>query len=461
MVSTRFRIKAHLANAEDMLPVISASTIGSVIQWFDFYLYSVLSVAVFPVVFFPRLDAATAIIASFGTSSVGFIARPLGGAFFGWFGDRIGRRSTLVATLLTIGITTMLMGILPGYATWGIAAPVLLTILRFLQGIGVGGEWGGSTLLIMENSDNRHRGFWTSWSQAGVPIGLALAMMSMLLFRNLYPSDAYQNIGWRIPFLLSPIILVAGFYIRLRIPETPHFASIQAAKQESKAPLRDVFRYQWREVVLCTLLRSGDQAPFYIFTLFILSYFQYPQAGSQAGLHYSIGTLQLQPDLLYIGLIIAALLEVFIIPVLGRFSDRIGHKRCFLIGCITTATLALPYFWLLNTRNIGLVWLAILLSLDVCHALVYAPQAALIAERFGTKVRYTGASLGFQLSSITAGGPAPLIATYLLADQITIGRPIAPYILIAIFIMFMSAISFLAALPLKDYTGQAPAGDRA
>jgi len=447
MMSIHPKIKAYTATIENMLPIVSMSTIGSIIQWFDFYLYSFLSVTVFPAVFFPSLDTFAGIIASFGASFVGFAARPLGAAFFGWFGDRMGRQSTLVATLLLIGSTTMLMGILPDYATLGIAAPILLTVLRFLQGIGVGGEWGGATLLVMEYSDDRHRGFWTSWPQAGVPVGLGLAATAMLLFKNLYPGEAYQAVGWRIPFLLSPLLLLVGLYIRLRIPETPPFAHIQATRQEARAPLLDVFRDHWREVVLCALLRSGDQAPFYLFTSFVVS--------------YGVGTLKLAPELLYVSLSIAALIEVPLMPIFGMLSDRLGHKRSYLLGCAITACLILPYFWLLNTRNTALVMLAIILSLAICHASLYSPQAALIAERFSTRIRYTGASLGFQLSSLTAGGPAPMIATYLLINQARLAPGIPASILIVSYVIAMTIVSFISVLPLKEYAGQPPAGDEA
>jgi MFS family permease len=265
----------------------------------------------------------------------------------------------------------------------------------------------------------------------------------MLLFKNLYPGEAYQAVGWRMPFLLSPILLLVGFYIRLRIPETPLFTHMQATQQEAKSPLLDVFRYYWREVILSALLRSGDQAPFYLFTSFVLS--------------YGVATLKLEPELLYIGLTMAAMIEVLLIPVIGMLSDHLGRKRCYLIGCAGMAGLALPYFWLLNTRNTELVVLAIILSLVICHACLYAPQAALIAERFSTKVRYTGASLGFQLSSLTAGGPAPIIATYLVTNQRRLMPAIPAYVLIATYIIVMSMISFLAVLPLKEYTGKAPA----
>lgn len=425
---------------ENMLPVISASTIGSIIQWFDFYLYSFLAVTVFPSVFFPKLNPLTGVITSFGASFVGFVARPLGAAFFGWFGDRVGRRSTLVATLLVIGVATVLIGVLPDYTTLGIVAPLLLTLLRFVQGIGVGGEWGGATLLVMEYGDDKRRGFWTSWPQAGVPIGLGLAAGAMLLFRNLYPGEAFQIIGWRIPLLLSPMLLLVGFYIRLRIPEPPIFAKVLEKKQESKAPLIDVFRYHWREIILCTLLRSGDQAPFYLFSTFMLS--------------YGVDTVKLTPELLYAGLAVAAAVEVLLMPIVGGLSDRIGHKRCYLIGCIAMAVLAFPYFWLINTRNTGLVILAIMLSFDIGQVSVYAPEAALIAERFNIKVRYTGATLGFQLSSITSGGPAPFIAAYLLTTHVALLAGLPSYTLISVYIIVMSLISIAALWPLKEYTGK-------
>jgi len=212
-----------------MLPIITASTLGTAIEWYNFFFYGFLAVKVFPAVFFPRLDPFVGIIASFSANFVGFAARPLGGAFFGWSGDRVGRRSTLVVTLLLMGVTTILIGILPDYATIGIAAPLLLTALRFLQGVSVGGEWGGSVLLAMEYGDDRRRGFWTSWPQTGVPIGVGLSALAVLFFQNLYPGTAFESIGWRIPFLLSAMLVLVALYIRLRILETPVFAKVKAA----------------------------------------------------------------------------------------------------------------------------------------------------------------------------------------------------------------------------------------
>jgi MFS family permease len=430
---------------ESMFPVISASTLGTAIEWFDFFLYGFLAVTVFPTVFFPQLDPFAGIIASFTTNFVGFAARPLGGAFFGWFGDRIGRQSTLVATLLLIGTTTIMMGILPGYATVGIAAPILLFVLRFLQGLGVGGEWGGAVLLAMEYGDDRHRGFWTSWPQTGVPLGLALSAVSVLLFRSLYPSVAFQSIGWRIPFLLSAMLVIVGLYIRLRILETPRFARVKAEKRESQAPLIDVFRYHWREVVLSALARSGEQAPFYIFTTFVLS--------------YAVEALRLETLLLYTGFIVAALIAIVTIPLFSALSDRTGRRCWSLIGVIMLGAFAFPYFLLLNTRNPLLVVIAIAFSLGLCHAWLYGPQAALIAERFSTKLRYTGTSLGYQLASIIAGGPAPIIATYLLANREALAPGYPGFTLIAAYIIIMAGVSLIALLLLKEYAGKAPAED--
>lgn len=428
-----------------MLPIISASTIGTAIEWYDFFFYGFLAATVFPAVFFPKLDPFVGIIASFSTNFIGFAARPLGGAFFGWFGDRIGRKSTLVTTLLLMGMATMLMGIVPSYTSIGIAAPMLLALLRFLQGVGIGGEWGGSVLLALEYGDDRHRGFWTSWPQTGVPIGIALAALAVLLFKNLYPGAAFESIGWRMPFLLSATLVLVGLYIRLRILETPSFAKIKAAREESKAPLFDTLRYAWREVLLCTLLRSGEQAPFYIFTTFVLS--------------YGVEALHMETSLLYTGLTIAAAFSILSIPTFGAISDRLGRKLWFMIGTVGMCAFALPYFLLLNTKNPLLIVLAIALSLGIFHPWLYGPEAALIAERFSPRVRYTGTSLGYQLASLTAGGPAPIIATYLMAHHLPFTPTYPAYILIAIYIIIMSCVSFIAVLFLREYASRPAAED--
>lgn len=438
----------HLESGEDtatrehIFPIIVASALGSAIEWSDFFYYSFLAVTVFPAVFFPRLDPATGIVASFTANFVGFLARPLGGVFFGRFGDRIGRKSTLAATLLLIGTTTMLMGVLPGYARLGIAAPLLLALLRFLQGFGVGGEWGGSVLLTMEWSDQRHRGFWTSWPQVGVPVGLVLSTSSILLFKNLYPGEAFQSVGWRIPFLLSTMLVVLGLYIRLRIPETPAFESLKSRQQASGSML-GAWQLHWREILLSALVRSGEQAPFYIFTTFALS--------------YGMQVLHMDVSLLYFGLIAAASVSILTMPAFGALSDRIGRRYTTMCGALVMMILAFPYFLLLNTRIPAMIILAFALSLGIAHACLYGPQSSFIAERFPTRLRYTGASLGYQLASIIAGGPAPIIATYLLANAPS-QSPAAPaWILVAVYIIATALVTLLAAMFLKEYAGQAPA----
>src|SRR5579859_2299857 len=253
MASIQMTTADRSVTFRQMLPIISASTLGTAIEWYDFFFYSFLAVTVFPAVFFPTLDPLVGVLAAFSTNFVGFVARPLGGAFFGQFGDRIGRKSTLAVTLLLMGSATMLMGVLPDYATIGLAAPLLLSLLRFLQGIGLGGEWGGSVLLSLEYGDDRHRGFWASWPQTGVPIGLALSALAILLFKYLFPGDAFAGVGWRIPFLQSSLLMIVGLYIRLRIPETPAFARVQREQRVAHAPLLEVVRFHWREILLCTL----------------------------------------------------------------------------------------------------------------------------------------------------------------------------------------------------------------
>jgi MFS family permease len=429
-----------------MLPVLTASTVGTAIEWYDFFLYGFLAATVFPKFFFPELDPATGIIASFTTNFVGFAARPIGGAFFGWFGDKVGRKSTLISTLLLMGIATALMGVLPGYAQIGIAAPILLSILRFLQGAGVGGEWGGSVLLSMEYGDDRRRGFWASWPQVGVPVGLALATIALLVFEAIFPGAAFNSIGWRITLFLSLLLLLVGLYFRLRILETPAFARLKEAGRIAHVPVVDVFVHYWREIILSALLRSAEQAPYYLFTTFALAY---------------IGkTLGMGSNLVYIAFIITAVISCVTLPFFSAISDRVGRKRWYLIGCVLMAIGAYPYYLLLQTKSPVVIVIAIILSVSVLHDWLYGPQAALISERFGTGLRYSGASLGYQFASITAGGPAPILASWIVANSkgwLGAGTPI--YTLIAVYIIFMAVVSFISTSFLREYAGKAAVED--
>ncbi len=439
MSTTRLTSTAHNVTVRQMLPILSASTLGTAIEWFDFFFYGFLAVTVFPAVFFPTLNPFVGILAAFSSNFVGFVARPLGGAFFGRFGDRVGRKSTLAATLLLMGSATMLIGILPGYAAIGIAAPLLLSLLRFLQGIGIGGEWGGSVLLSMEYGDEQHRGFWTSWPQTGVPIGLGLSALSILLFKSLFPGAAFASIGWRIPFLQSSILLIVGLYIRLRIQETPAFTKIQQEQRLSKAPLFEVVRYHWREVLLCMLLRSGETAPFYIFSTFVVS--------------YAVQVAQVNTTLLYTGLVLGSGIAIIMMPVFALISDHFGRERWFALGTVLMALFVIPYFLLLHTKLPALILCAIILSIGVCISWLYGPEAALIAECFDTRLRYSGASLGYQLASITAGGSAPIVAAYLLANdkeiKAILSFPAPAFLLISLYLIIMSIISCIAALALR------------
>jgi metabolite-proton symporter len=429
-----------------MAPILAASTIGTAIEWYDFFLYGFLAATVFPKIFFPTLSPINGVLAAFSTYFIGFLARPIGGAFFGWFGDRVGRKSTLIATLLLMGIATALIGLLPGYVQIGVVAPILLTLLRFLQGAGVGGEWGGSVLLSQEYGDDRRRGFWASWPQAGVPVGLALSAIALLAFRGLFPGEAFLGWGWRIPLLLSLLLLLVGLYIRFRILETPAFTRLKQENRLARAPLADVIRHNWREIILSALVRSAEQAPFYIFTTFILA--------------YAVKDLGLSLNLLYVALIITAVVSLVTLPTFGALSDRFGRKRWYMIGAVLMAIFAYPYFLLLQTKNPVIVVIAVVLSISFCHDWMYGPQAALIAERFGTRLRYSGASLGYQLASITAGGPAPLIATLLVANSKGILGAGAPtYTLIAFYIIFMAVVTLIATALLREYSGRAAAED--
>jgi len=403
---------------------VIAAAVGTSIEWYDFFLYGVAAALVFPQKFFPGSDPYTGSLLSFSTYFVGFAARPVGAAIFGHIGDRVGRKSSLIATLLLMGISTACIGLVPGYDRIGIWGGVLLTIFRALQGIGVGGEWGGSVLLTAEWGEGRRRGFLTSWTQFAAPAGMVLANGALAAMTAI-SGDAFLDWGWRIPFLLSFVLVGIGFYIRTGILETPVFARIRSEGRVERTPVGQVLRHNWREVILTALLRTGQQTPFYIFTTYVLTY------GTQV-LGFSRG-------LLLNFVMLQALVSMFDIPLLGHLSDVAGRRRMTAIGCLLMIAFPFVYFSLLDTRSVWLVFLAILVALPV-QDLQYAPQAALIAESFPGRLRYSGASLGYQLASITAGGPAPIVALWLFQRYHT-STAVAAY-------MSASAIVSLIALRL-------------
>ena len=411
---------------------VIASTVGTTIEWYDFFLYGTAAGLVFGKLYFPNQEPLAATLAAFGTYFIGFAARPIGAAIFGHYGDRIGRKATLIATLILMGLATFLIAFVPTYELIGIWGAVALTVLRAIQGVGVGGEWGGSVLLAMEWSRTHgQRGLVSSWPQFGVPAGLFLANLAVFAFSAL-SGDQFLVWGWRIPFALSIILIAIGLWIRLGILETSVFQRLLDANKIEKAPIIEVVKKQPKEIILSALLRMSQQAPFYIFTAFIFA--------------YAVGTLQMPRNLILSAVLVAAAVSLFSIPIFGHVSDRIGRRRMYLIGAALTGLYGFAFFAMVDTAIPALVFIAIVLSL-VPHDMQYGPQGALIAESFTPRLRYSGSSLGYQFASIIAGGPAPLIATALLAAYHS-GFAVAVYIAICCVIGFVSA----ALMP--DFTGK-------
>jgi MFS family permease len=411
---------------------VLAATIGTAIEWYDFFLYSTVTGLVFARLYFPRADPFVGTLEAFGVYAVGFLARPIGAAIFGHYGDRLGRKAALLATLLLMGTATFLVALVPGYDRIGIWGAVLLTVLRFIQGIGVGGEWGGSVLLSMEwAQSNSHRGFIASWPQFGVPAGLFLSNLAVLAV-SAVSGEQFLTWGWRVPFLFSIVLIAVGLYIRLGILETPVFRRLVAERRIERTPVLEVIRRQPREIILTALCRMGEQAPFYVYTAFVFA--------------YGTGMLHLHRDFLLTAVLAAAMLSFISIPLFGHLSDRFGRKRVYMLGAAFTGVYGFAYFAMLDTGTLWLVVIAIVISL-IPHDMMYGPQAALIAESFTGRLRYSGASLGYQLSSLIAGGPAPLIASSLVSRY----RSATP---IAIFIFACAIISLLATAMLKDNTNK-------
>jgi len=432
-------------HSNELRKAVIASTIGTTIEWYDFFLYGTAAGLVFGKLYFPNEDALTATLAAFGTYFIGFVGRPIGAAIFGHYGDRIGRKGTLIATLLCMGIATFLIAFVPTYASIGIWGAVILTILRMIQGIGVGGEWGGSVLLAMEWSRTHgERGLIASWPQFGVPAGLFLANLAVLIFSTL-AGDQFATWGWRIPFAVSIVLVGIGLWIRLGILETPVFRKLVENDRIERAPIVEVIKKQPREIILSALVRMAEQAPFYIFTAFIFA--------------YAVGTLKMSRDFILFAVMAAAVVSFISIPLSGHISDRIGRRKMYIIGAVTVGVFGFPYFAMIDSAVPWLVFVAIVLSL-IPHDMQYGPQAALIAEAFTPRLRYSGSSLGYQLASIIAGGPAPLIATWLFA-QYHSGYAIALYIAAC------AVVSVVSAAMMPDYTGRdvsqeydEPAGSR-
>jgi metabolite-proton symporter len=432
MASTTYGALPEAEHSANLRRAVIASTVGTAIEWYDFFIYGTAAGLVFGKLYFPHEAPLAGTLAAFGTYFIGFVGRPIGAAIFGHYGDRIGRKATLIATLLCMGLGTFFIAFVPSYASIGIWGAVLLTILRMIQGIGVGGEWGGSVLMSMEWArHNNHRGFLASWPQFGVPAGLLLSTAAIALFSAI-AGDQFAVWGWRIPFLLSIILVGVGLWIRLGILETPVFQRLLDQNKIESAPIVEVIKKQPKEIILSALLRMSEQAPFYIFTAFIYA--------------YAVGTLKMNRDFILAAVMVAAIVSFFTIPYAGHLSDRIGRKNMYLIGAVAMGIFGFIYFAMVDTAVPTLVFIAIVLSL-IPHDMQYGPQAALIAESFTPRLRYSGASLGYQLASIIAGGPAPLIATWLFATYHT-GYAIAIYIALC------AVVTVISTAMMPDYTGK-------
>ncbi|HEY3085154.1 MAG TPA: MFS transporter [Candidatus Dormibacteraeota bacterium] len=426
----------------NMLKAVVASTVGTSIEWYDYFLFGTMGALVFAKLFFPKSDPLTGTLNTYAIFFVGFLARPIGAWLFGTYGDRIGRKATLIATLLFMGIATFLIGVMPTYSTLGLWAAVILVVLRLCQGIGVGGEWGGSVLMSMEWGSQKRKGFLGSWPQFGVPVGLLLSTAITAVTVTLAGSATFEAWAWRIPFLLSIVLVGVGLYIRLGILETPVFQSLMSERRLERRPVTEVVRRNWREIILSALLRLPEQAPFYLFTTFVFT--------------FGLAATKLDRPFLTWAVSVAAIVSFFTIPFFGHLSDSIGRKTVYMAGIVVMAIWGFVYFGLYATAVPLVVFIVIALSL-IPHDMQYGPQASLIAESFTGRLRYSGASLGYQLASVIAGGPAPYIATGIWAGKFdilgaTFISPLPsknPY-MISLYILLCCVIGFIAVAMLKD-----------
>lgn len=408
-----------------------ASAMGTTIEWYDFFLYNTFSALVFNKLFFPSFDPLVGTMLAYTTALVGFVARPFAGIIFGHFGDRIGRKRMLILTLLIMGIATFLIGVLPTYESIGVWAPILLLILRILQGIGVGGEWGGAVLMAIEHAPKGRRGFYGSWPQIGVPAGLALATGIVALL-TLLPGDLFLQWAWRIAFLLSLILVAIGIYIRLKIVETPAFVRLQESQTIARVPFFDLMRTHRKQVLLGMGCRYIEGVTFNIYGVFVITYL--------------VTALKLPRTTALLGVTIASIVMIFFLPYFGKLSDRVGRRKVFGYGALATGLLSFPAFWVMSTSvdHPILIWLAIIIPFGIIYAAVYGPIAALFSELFDTRVRYSGISFVYQFSGIFASGLTPIIATALLRAEN--GQPW----LIATYMLVVSLISALSVYLLKE-----------
>lgn len=412
-----------------MRKILIASLVGSSIEWFDYFLYGTVAALVFNQLFFVNEDPTVGLLLSYASFALAFFIRPFGGVIFSHIGDRIGRKKTLVLTLSLMGIATFGMGLLPTYQAIGIWAPILLITLRLVQGLGIGGEWGGALLLAVEYAPKEKRGLFGSIPQMGVTIGMLLGTIALSIM-TLLPEGSFMTWGWRIPFILSALLVIFGLWIRKGIDETPSFKKVQQSGDIPKLPIVDTLKLHWREVLIAIGAKVVETAPFYIFSTFVVS--------------YATSNLDFSRNVTLNAVLIATTITTILIPIMGSLSDKIGRKKLYVGGAIAMLLFAFPYFWMLQQQSVALLILATIIGLGIIWAPITAVLGTMFSEIFDAKVRYTGISLGYQIGAALAGGTAPLVATALLV------RFNNSYVPVAIYIIFTAVISLIAIQAIKD-----------
>ncbi len=425
--------------------IVAASLVGTAVEWYDFFLFGSAAALVFGEVFFGEIGGTNGTLYAFMTYALGFAARPLGGVVFGHFGDKVGRKTMLVVSLLMMGIGTFAIGLLPTYAAIGVTAPILLVLCRLVQGFAVGGEWGGAVLMAAEHGRDEHRGFWSSWPQAGVALGNLLATGVLWVLAAVQSEETFLAWGWRVPFLLSAVLVILGLWVRLSIEESPVFAEAKAEMEateggSTRVPILEVIRSYPREVLIAMGMRMAENISYYIFTVVVLT--------------YAAEYIALDKAIILKALLIGAAIQFFVVPAIGALSDKVGRRPLYLFGAVGVGIWTFVFFDLVDTGSESKILLAVVVGL-ILHSFMYAPQAAFFSELFGTSVRYTGASVGYQLASIFAGAMAPIIALKLLGDT-SDGNTTA----VGIYVAIAAVITVVAVLAAKETSRSSLRHDR-